>query len=110
MSIAALVSFANLCTANNDRLIMAGPIAKDSGPFKIDPRRSASLLISSALALRTGIFPFGAQMLMAAGLGHALPYRDHAISLLPVSIKGRRLIGDLIQLSEEKYKYGKLNG
>ena len=37
-----------------------------------------------------------------------LPYRDHAISLLPISIGSRRLIGDRIQLSEEIY--GKLNG
>ena len=42
MSIAALVSFANLCTANNTiALIMAGPIAKDiADRFKIDPRKT----------------------------------------------------------------------
>ena len=108
MSIAALVSFANLCTANNTiALIMAGPIAKDiADRFKIDPRRSASLLDIFSCFVQ-GIIPYGAQMLMAAGLGMS-PLSRSCISLLPVSIGGRRLIGDLIQLSEEIY--GKLNG
>ena len=70
MSIAALVSFANLCTANNTiALIMAGPIAKDiADRFKIDPRRSASLLDIFSCFVQ-GIIPYGAQMLMAAGSG-----------------------------------------
>lgn len=74
MSIAALVSFANLCTANNTiALIMAGPIAKDiADRFKIDPRRSASLLDIFSCFVQ-GIIPYGAQMLMAAGLGHVSP-------------------------------------
>ena len=74
MSIAALVSFANLCTANNTiALIMAGPIAKDiADRFKIDPRRSASLLDIFSCFIQ-GIIPYGAQMLMAAGLGHVSP-------------------------------------
>ena len=40
LSIAALVSFANVCTANNTiALIMAGPIAKDIAQrFRIDPQ------------------------------------------------------------------------
>ena len=74
MSIAALVSFANLCTANNTiALIMAGPIAKDiADRVKIDPRRSASLLDIFSCFVQ-GIIPYGAQMLMAAGLGHVSP-------------------------------------
>ena len=70
-SIAGLVSLANLCTANNTiALIMAGPIAKDiADRFKIDPRRSASLLDIFSCFVQ-GIIPYGAQMLMAAGLGH----------------------------------------
>ena len=73
-SIAALVSFANLCTANNTiALIMAGPIAKDiADRFKIDPRRSASLLDIFSCFVQ-GIIPYGAQLLMAAGLGHVSP-------------------------------------
>ena len=73
-SIAALVSFANLCTANNTiALIMAGPIAKDiSDKFHIDPRRTASLLDIFSCFVQ-GIIPYGAQMLMASGLGHVSP-------------------------------------
>ncbi|MBP3517181.1 MAG: Na+/H+ antiporter NhaC family protein [Parabacteroides sp.] len=73
-SIAALVSFANVCTANNTiALIMAGPIAKDiADRFKIDPRRSASLLDIFSCFVQ-GIIPYGAQLLMAAGLGHVSP-------------------------------------
>lgn len=73
-SIAALISFANVCTANNTiALIMAGPIAKDiADRFKIDPRRSASLLDIFSCFVQ-GIIPYGAQLLMAAGLGHVSP-------------------------------------
>lgn len=73
-SIAALVSFANLCTANNTiALIMAGPIAKDiADRFDVDPRRSASLLDIFSCSVQ-GIIPYGAQLLMAAGLGQASP-------------------------------------
>lgn len=60
MSIAALVSFANLCTANNTiALIMAGPIAKDiADRFHVDPRRSASLLDIFSCFVQ-GIIPMG---------------------------------------------------
>lgn len=74
LSIASLISFANLCTANNTiALIMAGPIVKDiADRFKIDPRRSASLLDIFSCFVQ-GIIPYGAQLLMAAGLGHVSP-------------------------------------
>lgn len=74
VSIAGLVSFANLCTANNTiALIMAGPIAKDIATrFHIDPRRSASLLDIFSCFVQ-GIIPYGAQMLMASGLGNVSP-------------------------------------
>lgn len=73
-SIAGLVCFANLCTANNTiALIMSGPIAKDIATrFHIDPRRSASLLDIFSCFVQ-GIIPYGAQILMAAGLGATSP-------------------------------------
>ena len=53
--------------------IHSGPIAKDiADRFKIDPRRSASLLDIFSCFVQ-GIIPYGAQMLMAAGLGHVSP-------------------------------------
>ena len=74
LSIAALVSFANLCTANNTiALIMSGPIAKDiADGFKVDPRRSASILDMFSCFIQ-GIIPYGAQLLMASGLGGVSP-------------------------------------
>ncbi len=74
LSIAALVSFANLCTANNTiALIMSGPIAKDiADGFKVDPRRSASILDMFSCFVQ-GVIPYGAQLLMASGLGGVSP-------------------------------------
>ncbi|MCC8198391.1 MAG: Na+/H+ antiporter NhaC family protein [Tannerellaceae bacterium] len=73
-SIAALVSFADICTANNTiALIMSGPIAKDiADHFQVDPRRSASLLDMFS-CITQGIIPYGAQLLMAAGLSSVTP-------------------------------------
>lgn len=74
LSIAGLVSFANLCTANNTiALIMSGPIAKDiADQFHVDRRRSASILDIFSCFVQ-GIIPYGAQLLMAAGLGAISP-------------------------------------
>ena len=68
-SIAALVSLANFCTANNTiAIITVGRIARDiSQKFGLDPRKSASLLDTFSCLIQ-GIIPYGAQMLMAAGL------------------------------------------
>ncbi len=73
-SIAALVSFANLCTANNTiALIMAGPIAKDIAVrYKVPANRSASILDIFSCFVQ-GIIPYGAQLLMAAGLAALSP-------------------------------------
>ena len=73
-SIAALVSLANLCTANNTiAIITAGPIAKDiSDRFNIPPRRSASILDTFSCLVQ-GVIPYGAQMLMAAGIAQISP-------------------------------------
>ena len=68
-SIAAMVCMANLCTANNTIAILTvGPIARDiSERYQIDRRRSASLLDAFS-CLTQGVLPYGAQLLMAAGL------------------------------------------
>ncbi|MBC5997387.1 Na+/H+ antiporter NhaC family protein [Romboutsia ilealis] len=69
IGIAALASIVDLCTANNTiAIVMAGPLAKNiSDEFKIDPRRSASILDIFS-ACWQGIIPYGAQLLTAAGL------------------------------------------
>lgn len=68
-SIAALVSLANFCTANNTiAIITTGGIARDiSRRFGIDPRKSASILDTFSCLIQ-GLIPYGAQLLMAGGL------------------------------------------
>lgn len=68
-SIAALVFLANLCTANNTiAIITTGGIARDiSKRFELDPRKSASILDTFSCLVQ-GLIPYGAQLLMAAGL------------------------------------------
>lgn len=68
-TIAALVSLANFCTANNTiAIITTGGIAKDiSQKYNVDPRKSASILDTFSCLIQ-GIIPYGAQMLMAGGL------------------------------------------
>ena len=69
LSIAALVSLANLCTANNTiAIITVGGIAKDiADRFGLDRRRVASILDTFSCFVQ-GLIPYGAQLLMASGL------------------------------------------
>ncbi|MBR1576732.1 MAG: Na+/H+ antiporter NhaC family protein [Bacteroidales bacterium] len=69
LSIAALVSLANLCTANNTiAIITSGEISKRiSDRFGIPARRTASLLDTFSCVVQ-GLIPYGAQLLMASGL------------------------------------------
>ena len=71
-TIAALVSLVNVCTANNTiAIITTGPLAKDiTDRFGIDARKTASILDTFSCFVQ-GILPYGAQMLMAAGLSGA---------------------------------------
>ena len=73
-SIAALVSLANMCTANNTiAIITVGPLASDiAEEYKIDKRRSASILDIFSCVIQ-GIIPYGAQMLIAAELASVSP-------------------------------------
>lgn len=74
LSIAALVSIANLCTANNTiAIITTGPIAKDIAiRFHLDRRKVASILDTFSCFVQ-GIIPYGAQMLIAAELAGLSP-------------------------------------
>ncbi len=69
VSIASLVCLVDVCTANNTVAILtAGPIAADiSRRFHLDPRRTAGLL-DTVSCITQGLLPYGAQMLIAAGL------------------------------------------
>ena len=72
--IAALVCMANVCTANNTvAIITVGSIARDiAARFGVDPRKSASLLDTFS-CFTQGLLPYGAQLLMAAGLASLSP-------------------------------------
>lgn len=74
MSIAMLVGTVDLCTANNTVAILTvGGLAKRiSERYGIDPRRTASLLDTASCCVQ-GIIPYGAQILMAAGLAAVAP-------------------------------------
>ena len=65
VGIAALVSLTDAAIANNTvSIIIDGPIAKGiSQEYKVDPRRTASLLDSFACVMQ-GAIPYGAQILM----------------------------------------------
>ncbi len=73
-SIASLVIFADICTANNTvAIISVGSIARQIAErFGISARRTASLLDTFSCFIQ-GLIPYGAQLLMAAGLASISP-------------------------------------
>ncbi len=73
-SIAALVSFADICLANNTvAIILTGGLAKEiKDKSKIDPRRSASILDMASCVFQ-GLIPYGAQLLLAGSLSKISP-------------------------------------
>ena len=76
--IAMLVSLADIAVANNTvAIIISGPIAKKMcNEYKIDPRRSASLLDAFSCVFQ-GIVPYAAQVLIAASFskGKVAPFQ-----------------------------------
>ena len=74
LSIAALVSLTDICTANNTvAIITVGPLANEIAErYGIDKRKSASILDTFS-CFAQGLIPYGAQMLMAAGLASINP-------------------------------------
>ena len=79
LSIAALVSFVGVCTANNTVAILTvGGIAKQIGDrFGVDNKKCASILDTFSCTIQ-GIIPYGAQLLIASGLAAINP-----VSILP---------------------------
>lgn len=73
-SIAALVSFADICLANNTvAIILTGGLAKEiKEKSKIDSRRSASILDMASCVFQ-GLVPYAAQLLLAGSLSQISP-------------------------------------
>jgi Na+/H+ antiporter NhaC len=85
--IAGLVSLTDFSTANNTiSIIIAGPLAKNiADQYEIDPRRSASLLDVFSCCIQ-GLIPYGAQMLVAAGVASISPVSILAYAYYPILI------------------------
>ena len=74
LSIGALVSLVDVCTANNTvAIITVGSIAKQIGDrYGVDNKKAASILDTYSCFVQ-GLIPYGAQLLMAAGLASLNP-------------------------------------
>ena len=79
LSIAALVSLVDVCTANNTVAILTvGDISKQIGDrYGVDNKKCASILDTFSCTIQ-GIIPYGAQLLIAAGLASLNP-----VSIIP---------------------------
>ena len=69
LGVSALVSLADIAVANNTvAILISGPIARDiCREYKVDPRKSASLLDIFSCIFQ-GIIPYGAQILLVGSL------------------------------------------
>ncbi len=96
--IAALVSLANVCTANNTiAIITVGPLAADiSRRYGIDPRKSASILDTFSCVVQ-GVLPYGAQLLMAASLSGVSPLSIIGYLYYPMAVFVCAVLGILIK-------------
>ena len=79
LSIAVLVSLVDVCTANNTVAILTvGGISKQIGDrYGVDNKKCASILDTFSCMVQ-GVIPYGAQLLIAAGLASLNP-----VSILP---------------------------
>ena len=93
-TIALLVILADMCTANNTiALVTVGPMAKEiADKYGIDKRISASLLDTFS-CFTQGFLPYGAQLLMAAGLAQITPFEITAYLYYPIALGLMAVLG-----------------
>lgn len=98
LSIAALVSLVDLCTANNTvAIITVGGIAKQVGDrYGVDSRKAASILDTFSCTVQ-GLIPYGAQLLMAAGLAALNPVSIVPYLYYPMAIGIAALLSILLR-------------
>ena len=98
LSIAALVSLVDLCTANNTvAIITVGGIAKQVGDrYGVDSRKAASILDTFSCTVQ-GLIPYGAQLLMAAGLAAVNPVSIVPYLYYPMAIGIAALLSILLR-------------
>lgn len=98
LSIAALVSMVNICTANNTVAILTvGNISKKIGDrFGVDNRKAASILDTFSCMVQ-GLIPYGVQMLLAAGLANLSPMDILPYLYYPLAIGLAALLAILLR-------------
>jgi Na+/H+ antiporter NhaC len=98
LCIAALVSLANCCTANNTiAIITVGPLAKDIAErFGVDRRKSASLLDTASCVVQ-GLIPYGAQLLIASKLAGLSPIEIIGSLYYPMAVGVCVVLGVLVR-------------
>lgn len=98
LSIAALVSMVNICTANNTVAILTvGNISKKIGDrFGVDNRKAASILDTFSCMVQ-GLIPYGVQMLLAAGLANLSPMDIFPYLYYPLAIGVAALLAILFR-------------
>jgi len=98
LSIAFLVTLVNICTANNTVAILTvGSISKQIGDrYGVDNRKAASILDTFSCMMQ-GLIPYGAQVLMAAGLAMLNPVSIIPYLYYPMAIGIAALIAILIR-------------
>ena len=98
LSIAALVTLVNLCTANNTVAILTvGNISKQIGDrYGVDNRKAASILDTFSCVTQ-GLIPYGAQLLMAAGLAEINPASIIPYQYYPMAIAVAALLSILLR-------------
>ena len=98
LSIAALVSMVNICTANNTVAILTvGNISKKIGDrFGVDNRKAASILDTFSCMVQ-GLIPYGVQMLLAAGLANLCPMDILPYLYYPLAIGVAALLAILLR-------------
>ena len=98
LSIAGLVGVIDICTANNTvAIITVGGIAKRIGDhFGVDNRKCASILDTMSCCVQ-GLIPYGAQMLMAAGLASVNPVSIVPYLYYPMAIGVATILAILVR-------------
>lgn len=96
--VSLLTALTNICTANNTiAIITTGSVAKRlSERYSIPPRKTASLMDISSCCVQ-GLLPYGAQVLMAAGLAGISPLEIISSLYYPMLLGGMVLLSILFQ-------------
>ena len=98
LCIGALVGLVNICTANNTvAIITVGGIAKQIGDrYGVDNKKAASILDTCSCFIQ-GLIPYGAQLLIAAGLATINPVSIIPFLFYPFAIGVATLLSILLR-------------